>query len=250
MTPRAGLAVTEDRLLGGRVRLVQAAAGYRVAIDPVLLAAAVPAAPGQRVLDLGCGSGAAAFCLLARIEGLEAVGLESDPATAELARGNAAANGVADRFEIHLGDVQAPPPALQAAAFDQVLLNPPYLDPRRARLPLEPGRRRSHAEASAGLADWLDLALRRLLDKGHLTLIHRAERLDEILALLAGRAGGVQVCPLWPSAAAPAKRVILRARKGARAPLTLHPGLVLHEPGGGYTAAAEAVLRDAAPLAL
>lgn len=250
MTPQAGLAVTEDRLLGGRVRLAQAAAGYRVAIDPVLLAAAVPAAPGQRILDLGCGSGAAALCLLARVEGLQAVGLESDPATAGLARGNAAVNGVAERFEVLEGDVAAPPPALREAAFDQVLMNPPYLDPDKARLPAEAGRRRSHAEASAALADWLDLALRRLRDKGHLTLIHRAERLDEILASLAGRAGGVVVCPLWPGPAAPAKRVIVRARKGARAPLTLHPGLVLHEPGGGYTAAAEAVLRDAAALAL
>ena len=250
MTPQAGLAVTEDRLLGGRVRLAQAAAGYRVAIDPVLLAAAAPAAPGERVLDLGCGSGAAALCLLARVEGLLAVGLESDPATAELARGNAAANGVAERFQILEGDVGAPPPALREAAFDQVLMNPPYLDPDKARLPAEDGRRRSHAESSAGLADWLDLALRRLRDKGHLTLIHRAERLDEILAALAGRAGGVVVCPLWPSEATAAKRVIVRARKGARAPLTLHPGLVLHAPGGGYTAAAEAVLRDAAALTL
>jgi len=242
--------VTEDRLLDGRVRLLQPARGYRVAIDPVVLAAAVPARAGQAVLDLGCGSGAAALCLLARVPGLTATGLECDPAAAALARDNAAANGVADSFRILEGELLAPPPALRAARFDHVLLNPPYLDPTRARLPEDADRRRSHGEAAAGLADWLDLGLRRLRDDGTLSVIHRAERLDEILATLAGRAGGVTVFPLWPGGAEakPAKRIVVRARKGSRASLSLHPGLVLHRPDGGYTAAAEAVLRDAAPL--
>lgn len=250
MTAEARRAVTEDRLLGGRVRLLQAARGYRVAIDPVILAAAVPTRAGEAVLDLGCGSGAAALCLLARVPGVEATGLECDPAAAALARDNAAANGVGDRFRVLEGELLAPPPALRAARFDHVLLNPPYLDPARARLPEDPDRRRSHGEAAAGLADWLDIGLRRLHDDGSLSVIHRAERLDEILAALAGRAGGVVVFPLWPGGAEarPAKRILLRARKGSRAPLSLHPGLVLHRPDGGFTPAAEAVLRDAAPL--
>lgn len=250
MTAEARRAVTEDRLLGGRVRLLQAARGYRVAIDPVILAAAVPTRAGEAVLDLGCGSGAAALCLLARVPGVEATGLECDPAAAALARDNAAANGVGDRFRVLEGELLAAPPALRAARFDHVLLNPPYLDPARARLPEDPDRRRSHGEAAAGLADWLDIGLRRLRDDGSLSVIHRAERLDEILAALTGRAGGVVVFPLWPGGAEarPAKRILLRARKGSRAPLSLHPGLVLHRPDGGFTPAAEAVLRDAAPL--
>ena len=243
-------AVTEDRLLDGRVRLLQAAGGYRVAIDPVFLAAAVPARAGQAVLDLGCGSGAAALCLLARVPGVAASGLESDPATAALARDNAAVNGVGDSFQVLEGEVLAPPPALRAARFDHVLINPPYLDPARSRLPEDADRRRSHGEATAGLMDWLDLGLRRLRDDGTLSVIHRAERLDEILAALTGRAGATVILPLWPGGAEakPAKRIVVRARKGSRAPLSLHPGLVLHRPDGGFTVPAEAVLRDAAPL--
>ena len=250
MTVEARRAVTEDRLLAGRVRLLQAARGYRVAIDPVILAAAVPARAGEAVLDLGCGSGAAALCLLARVPGVAATGLECDPASAALARDNAAANGHVESVRILTGDLLAPPPELRPARFDHVLLNPPYLDPARARLPEDLDRRRSHGEASAGLADWLDLALRRLRDGGSLSVIHRAERLDEILAALAGRAGGIVVFPLWPGGPEPkpAKRIVVRARKGSRAALRLHPGLVLHRPDGGFTAAAETVLRDAAPL--
>ena len=243
-------AVTEDRLLGGRVRLAQAAQGYRVALDPVLLAAAVPAVSGEAVLDLGCGSGAAALCLLARVQGLAATGLEIDPAAAALARANAAANGQARHFRVLEGDIGAPPQALQAQCFDHVLSNPPYLDPEKARLPADPERRRSHAETGAALATWIDLGLRRLRDRGTLTLVHRAERLDEILAALAGRAGEVVICPLWPGSGKPAKRIVVRARKGSRTPLTLHPGLVLHRSDGGFTPEAEAVLRDAAALDL
>ena len=197
--------MTEDRLLGGRVCLLQAARGYRVAIDPVILAAAVPAGAGETVLDLGCGSGAAALCLLARVPGVAATGLECDAAAAALARDNAAANGVGDRFQVIEGDLLAPPPALRARSFGHVLINPPYLDPVRARLPAEPDRRRSHGEAAAGLADWLDLGLRRLRDGGTLSVIHRAERLDEVLAVLAGRAGDAIVYPLWPGAPRPSR---------------------------------------------
>ncbi len=250
MTVGARPAATEDRLLDGRVRLLQAAGGYRVAIDPVILAAAVPARAGETALDLGCGTGAAALCLLARVPGVAITGLECDPATAGLARDNAAANRVSDNFRILEGEVQAPPQALRAARFDHVLINPPYLDPARARLPRDADRRRSHGETAVGLADWLDLGLRRLRDDGTLSVIHRAERLDQILAVLSGRTGDLVIFPLWPGGAEakPAKRIVLRARKGSRSPLSLHPGLVLHRPDGGYTAAAEAVLRDAAPL--
>ncbi len=250
MTAGARTAATEDRLLDGRVKLLQAPEGYRVAIDPVILAAAVPARAGETALDLGCGTGAAALCLLARVPGVAVTGLECDPATVALARDNAAANRVSDNFRILEGEVQAPPQALRAARFDHVLINPPYLDPARARLPRDADRRRSHGETAVGLTEWLDLGLRRLRDEGTLSVIHRAERLDDILAVLDGRTGDVVIFPLWPGGPdpKPAKRVVVRARKGSRAPLRLDPGLVLHRPGGDYTAAAETVLRDAAAL--
>ena len=62
---------TEDRLLGGRVTVFQPTGGYRAAIDPVLLAAAIPANPTDRVLDVGSGTGAASLALAARVEGCQ-----------------------------------------------------------------------------------------------------------------------------------------------------------------------------------
>jgi tRNA1(Val) A37 N6-methylase TrmN6 len=251
MATPAAPELTEDGLLGGRLRFFQPRRGYRAAIDPVLLAAAVRAEAGETVLDAGVGTGAAALCLAARLPGCRVVGLEREPALLELAAVNVRANGLADRVELVAGDLLAPPEALRRRAFDAVMTNPPYHAEGAATPPLDATRRAAHlGEAEPGR--WVAACLARLKPLGRLTLIQRADRLDAVLAALAGRAGDVVVFPLWPSdaAAAGAKRVIVAARKAARGPLRLARGLVLHEPDGRFTPAAEAVLRDGAPLNL
>jgi tRNA1(Val) A37 N6-methylase TrmN6 len=243
--------IGEDRLLGGRVRLLQRASGYRAAIDPVLLAAAVPARGRQRVLDLGVGNGAAALSLAARLPEIAVTGLELRGEAADLARRGAALNGWQNRITIIEGDVAAPPPALHPGAFDHVMANPPYLEAGRGNRPPEAGRAAAHVEGEADLARWIECGVAMVRRKGSVTLIHRADRLDRLLALMAGHLGEIVVFPLWPGRGPrPAKRVIVRGRKGVRAPLTLSPGLVLHRPDGSYTDEAEAVLRAAAPLSL
>jgi tRNA1(Val) A37 N6-methylase TrmN6 len=100
------------------------------------------------------------------------------------------------------------------------------------------------------VAGWLDACVRRLAPRGRLTLVHRADRLDHVMAALAGRLGAITIFPLWPTAGEPAKRVLATGRKGARGPARLSPGLILHDRDGRFTPEAEAVLRDGAPLAL
>jgi tRNA1(Val) A37 N6-methylase TrmN6 len=241
----ASAAPSEDRLLGGRVRLRQPARGYRAAIDPVLLAAAVPAGAGEHVLDLGTGAGAAALCLAARVPECRITGVEIEPVVAALARANARLNGVADRVRV----IEAEIGALDTAALgpaDHVMANPPYLPPARAA----PAKRddRATVETGAGLAGWVAAALALVREKGSVTFVHRADRLDELLVQLHRAAGEIVVFPLWPRPAAAAKRVIVRARRGVATPLRLAPGLVLHRPDGSYTGAAQAVLRGARAL--
>jgi tRNA1(Val) A37 N6-methylase TrmN6 len=246
MSPEFMPGTTEDRLLGGRVLLRQPKVGYRAAIDPVLLAAALDPKPGGHVLDIGCGAGAAALCLLARRPDLAVTGIEIQPGLAALARENAALNGVSDRFRVIEGDIATLQPD---ARFDMAMSNPPFLSPDRGNAPPDASKALAHVEGEADLPAWTRFAAKSLPHRGTLTLIHRADRLTELLAALAGaHFGSVVIFPLWPRLETPAKRVLVRAAQGGRAPLVLSPGLVLHGADGGFTPAAEAVLRDAAAL--
>lgn len=247
-------ATTEDRLLGGRVLLRQPRQGYRAATDPVLLAAAVPARSGASVLDLGCGVGAAALCLAARLPGVRLTGLEGAATYAALARENAAANS-AD-FCVIQGDVADPPSALRKLTFDHVMLNPPWYPGAAATPSPVELRDAAHREGAVGLAAWLSTALTRLAPRGTLTVIQRTERLPDLLASLDGRAGSVVVRPLAGRAGRDARRVIVQAVKGARGPFRLAAPLILHAGPAhvgdrdDFTPEATAILRDAGDLPL
>jgi tRNA1(Val) A37 N6-methylase TrmN6 len=242
--------LTLDRLLGGRVLLSQPAHGYRVAIDPILLAAAVPALWGERVLDAGAGTGAAALCLATRVPGCKVVGLELQRALQQIATANVTHNDLGLRVEMLVGDLANPPPRFVWGSFDHVMTNPPYLAAEAASPPPQASRASAHVE-DLPLAAWLQGCLRMLRLGGMLTLIHRAERIGEILAVLGASLGEIAIFPLWPGdAGKAAKRVLVQGRKGSRAPLNLMPGLVLHGPDGKLSAGAESVLRHGHALTL
>ncbi len=229
-----------DTLLGGRVRLEQG--GLRAGLDAVMLAAAVPAGPGMRVLELGLGTGAASLCLAARVPGLSLTGVEIDPGLAALARDNASRNGAA--LQVATADIFHLPAALKCG-FDQVFCNPPFHGPGQ----VSPDAMRAGATQDGGrLTDWLRVGLQRTASGGYFTAILRADRLAEALSALPS--GGLAVFPLWPRAGEPARRVIVQVRQGSRAPQALLAGLVLHAADGGWTEGADAVLRGGAALAL
>lgn len=244
--------LTEDAFLDGRVMLLQPRSGYRAATDPVLLAAAALVEPGGLVLDAGCGAGAAMLCLSSRIRGLQLHGLEIQPAYADLARKNAARNCM--RATVHEGDLFNPPAPLKQICFDLVLTNPPFFDeagPGAA----DPGRDAARRVVSGrGAAEWTAACLARVRSGGRLAVIHLAANLPDILAGLSG-AGDIAVLPLQPQINRPAKRVIVIAKKGARAPFRLAAPLILHDgeahiqDADDFSAAAKAVLRRADALA-
>ncbi|MGX9964945.1 tRNA1(Val) (adenine(37)-N6)-methyltransferase [Roseomonas sp. F4] len=237
--------LTEDSLLGGRVRLHQPRAGLRAGHDAVLLAAAVPAKPGQTVLEAGCGSGAAFLCLLARVPGLRVVAVERDAGLAELARANAARNGFGAQVTVLEGDVADPALRRSLPQLAHAYANPPYWpDGTPPPDPLRAGA--THAEA-VPLAAWAAFLAHPLRHRGSVTLVLPASRFAEGLAALAeAGCGSPALLPLWPRAGVAAKRVILAGRRGGRGPGRVLPGLILHGPGE----AAGPILRDGSALAL
>lgn len=235
-------ALTEDALLGGRVRLLQSRRGYRVAVDAVLLAAAAHPRLGERVLDLGTGVGSVALCIAKRVPDCTIFGVELQPALAQLAQRNATRNGVGDRVHTIVHDIAQPLPA-ELGSFEQVVTNPPYMAAAAADPPPDRSKALATVESSADLQRWLEVATGALKPHGTLTLIHRADRLEEIAAHLVRLRWGALTVKRLP----PAPRVLVRARRGPPS-VGESPPLVLHRPEGGYTEAAEAVLRHAAAL--
>ena len=246
-------ATSTDDFLGGRIGVIQPRRGHRAGSDAVLLAAAVPARAAGRVLDVGAGVGVAGLCLLARVPGVAVTAVELDATLCALAAENAARNGFAERFEVINADVTAPAKTLTAAGlkrerYDQVIANPPF-HPEGAVRPAPDGARAvAHVMGGEGLAAWVRFFAAMAAPAALLTLIHRPECVGELLGLLDRRFGAIAVFPLFSKANEPATRIIVQARKGSRAGLTLLPGLVLHGEDGHYTEEAEAVLRGGEAL--
>jgi tRNA1(Val) A37 N6-methylase TrmN6 len=240
--------VTTDQILGGALSLRQPAKGYRAGLDAALLAAACDAKTGERVLEAGCGAGAVMLAAAWRRPGACFTGVERDPAMLALAWESIRANGLSDRVEAQAGDVAASASAQGLAGFDAALANPPFFDDPEALRAPHPAKAGAWI-ADAGLAAWLTFLATAVRDGGTITLIHRADRLADILTGLSAKTGSFQVRPVHPFADAAAKRVLVRAVRTGRAPLELLPPLVLHERGGAkHRPEVEAILRGEADL--
>ncbi len=254
-TPAVLGATTEDLFLGGKLRLRQPATGYRAGLDAVMLAAAVPidGSGSSTVLDAGAGVGTAGLCLAIRCPAVDVTLVERTPVLAALARGNIELNGLGARVRVIEADLREPAASLEAlglraASFEHVIANPPYNESGRGRPPRDAVEAGANEMAADDLDLWIKFLTRMAAAGGALTMIHRADALARLLDTLEGRFGAVEILPLHPRMGEPAHRIVLRARKGSRAPLSLKPGLVLHGDGNGFVPVVERVLREGAAL--
>lgn len=215
-----------DGFLDGRLRLRQGR-GHRAGHDAVLLAALTPPAETGLILDIGAGAGAVG--LMAALLAPQAhVGLvEISPEACALAVENVALNGLSGRVRVHRADALSAASRRAAGLVDEkatlVLTNPPFYDESRVRVTPDPGKARAHV-ASVPLADWTRGALALLAPGGVFAMIHRADALDDCLAALRGRVGGLSVQPIHSRPGAPATRILLKGTKGSKAPLALLEG--------------------------
>lgn len=242
---------TVDAFLDGRLQLTQPRKGYRAGLDAVFLAASVPQdRPRQpHVLDLGAGVGAAGLCFAARCEQATVVLLERAQELVEMANENVARNALSERVKVVAADVIASSAEDLTAArvcpdsFDHVIANPPYHAIHAGTAAHTPLKANAHAMEEGQLDSWCRFMARMTKPGGTATLVHRAEALAEILASLDRRFGDVRVLPLQAHAGEPAIRVLVRAIKGSRGPMTLLPSAVLHDGDGAPSAGAQRILK-------
>jgi tRNA1(Val) A37 N6-methylase TrmN6 len=209
--------------------------------------AAVLAGPEDTLLDMGCGVGGAMLCVACRVPGIAGLGIDIQEGLVALCRRNIERNSFAAGLSVRRGDATSLPPDLYGT-FDHVLMNPPYHEESRHDVSPDKLKRAANTEKTGDLSGWIGSASLALKSSGTVTLIHRADRRDEILTLLQPAFGGVEALPLLPKKGAEPKRVILRARKGQTFSVKEVTPLVLHKDSGAYTEEAELVLRHCGAL--
>jgi tRNA1(Val) A37 N6-methylase TrmN6 len=233
-------------LFNGNVTVHQPIEGYRFALDSLVLAAYTPAKDQQLVLELGIGVGAASLALAYQHPNIIIHGVEIQSDILPITQRNIDENGWSDRFQLLCGNLADR--LVPGHYYDHVMMNPPFFEEHSYTNSPYVHKTRSHGEKEAPLQDWITEAHRSLKPRGYITIVHTARRLDEIIALLNEKFGGIEIYPLWPKTGHPAKRVLVRARKSVKSPLTLHSGLVLHQHDGTFTPEASAVINNGAKL--
>ena len=235
---------TQDYLLDKQVKIFQPINGYRASTDAVFLSAMVSSVRnGDKILDVGSGTGAVSLCLAERFKHLQISinGFEIQPELAELANLSAKENGF-DFLKFINTDIAAPlPEGLRFCSFNHVVSNPPYA------LKDLPSPNKSKATAHnlnhMTLTQWINFCIKMTAPKGFIYLVNRAEALDEILFALYPKTGNIHILPLFSKQGQEAKRVLVSAQKDSKAPLILHEGIVVHDENGAYSPAAEKILR-------
>jgi tRNA1(Val) A37 N6-methylase TrmN6 len=240
------LETTTDTLYQGRITLQQPRHGYRFGTDAMQLAGLINPRAGEHLLELGSGVGAVTLALAWRAQqqniAADFTGIELQEVLAELAVANAATNKLNARFV--QGDITDKNLFNQLGRFDQVLCNPPFHPEGQSSPAGNAIKTTAHIEIQDGLQHWLKAANRFLKPKGIFTMIHRADRLGEILSHAAAFLGAIEIIPFWPKDGEPARRVIVRGVKGSRKPLVLHPGIVVHDGDGNYSAVADGIINQ------
>ena len=235
--------LTRDLFLGGKVILWQSAEGYRAGIDAVLLATSIKPKESQKILDLGCGAGAVSLCVLANHPNVFVTGLEIMKDTVDVAKLNAEENNFKLNFRPMLGSIADTPPTIETNSFDLVLSNPPYAVNGTTSFSSNIQKKIAHVETNTNIEMWIKVAAAALKNKGIISLIHRADRLDHLLSALRPYFGEIIIHPLWPKSGYKANRVLIKATKGSRAPTILTAGSTIHMDDGSYTPEIDSVLR-------
>lgn len=233
-----------DDFLGGKVKLKQPKKGYRITSDSIYLAACINPKKGERILDVGAGTGAILSCLAARlgdeVQDLTLHGIEIQQELLALARENSI-----KEIKYFQGDIMKNIDGCDANSYHHVISNPPYYDKGTATLSPYPSKATAHGSKMDDLKVWISRCLRMVRPKGYLTVVHRADRLDDILSVLTEKAGSIIIYPFRSKSEKEANRVIIRAQKDAKGLLSLKSGMIVHKSDGNYSDAAENILRHA-----
>lgn len=239
-----------DAFHNGAFHLIQPVrSGFRAGLDALLLAAFVSSDDRGEAADLGAGTGAVGLSAAWRAPNLRVRLIERDADVAErLSRSLALPENaaLAQRLSVSVVDLLGGRESREAAgladaSLDLVLTNPPF-HPFTHRASPDMTRRAAMAEGGPkALEAWLIVACALLRHSGRLLTVLRPEALAALLAVAPNRLGAIHVLPVHTRPGDAAKRLIVSAQRGSRAPLRILPGLWLCDAEGRASAAADAI---------
>ena len=222
--------------LAGRLPVLFDDGLFQPSTDSFLLGSFPLLRKGLRVCDLGAGTGLLGLLLLAREASLHVTNVELQGAAVELSRRNTELNGLEERVVNLQGDLREAAQLPAAGRFDLVVSNPPYFDAGRGAVAREKSRSVARSDATCTLPQLCDAAGRLLRYDGSFCVVFRTERMAELFACLRERGLEPKRLRMVQNTARSApKLLLLDARKGGKAGLTVLPPLLLRDEDGGET---------------
>jgi tRNA1Val (adenine37-N6)-methyltransferase len=238
-------AQTVDTILGGALTIVQPSGGYRFAIDSILLARFAHPGRRARILELGAGCGVVSITIAALHSPKEVVAVELQPPLAALIAHNATLNKV-EAVRPICADVRRIVPGLAPAAFDYIVVNPPYRAAQRGRESPDMERRVARGGGGATMSEFIAAAARYASPRAKVAIVFTASRTAELIAEMKQRTlepKRIRFVHSKPEESA--TMILLEARKGGGVETIIEPPLFIYNSSGLYTDEARAMLTRA-----
>lgn len=225
-----------DDLQRGGLRILQREEGFRFGTDAVLLADFAGVKKGERVADMGTGTGVLPLLLSARGEDTTFDAFEIQADVADMARRSAELNGLDGRIRVHHADCRSAASIIGHGVCDMVVTNPPYTQQGAGLVSPEKTRALSRSDSDCPLEEWMLACSRVLKNGGRLCCVFPAPRFLQLCdAMRAARVEPKRVRFIVSRPQAAPKLVLAEGLKGGRPGLHLQPLLITHEEDGGFT---------------
>ena len=216
--------------------IIQGEKSFRYGIDAVLLSGYAKVKTGERVLDLGTGTGILPILLAAKTPGKSFTGLEIQQKSADMAQRSVAMNHLEDRISIVQGDIREAVSIFGAASFDVAVSNPPYMIGHHGLTNPDPAVAIARHEILCSFRDIVEQTSRVLTDRGRFYLIHRPFRLAEILCILKEyRLEPKRMRLVYPFVDKEPNMVLVEACKNGNPRIQVEKPLIVYERPGVYT---------------